>query len=215
MKRILALTAIVAVALLGTSCKSSSGDIFPMSVGSAWHMDILLMGGATTASLDTVQTGTATNTAVEKVTLTNGKDVVRFRTDGAITIRRPDPLSDTTIISTNYAYYREDGDWILGYSAIDDSTADTVMVTSPTVGKTWTSGTNATATVVGQEDVTVKAGTYKNAWKLQVTYTTDSDITEMYYWYAKGVGLVKFHYGFTIQGYTQDYTQELTSSDVK
>jgi hypothetical protein len=37
----------------------------------------------------------------------------------------------------------------------------------------------------------------------------------MYYWYAKGVGLVRFHYEFTILDYTQVYNQELTSADVK
>jgi hypothetical protein len=215
MRRILVLATIAAVALLGTSCNPNSNDIYPMSVGSVWNLEMLLLSGTTLASLDTAQTGTLVSTAVEKATLSNGKEVVKFKSESNITIRRPDPQPDTTITSTSYSYYREDGDWILGYSALDDTTADTMMVSTPTVGKTWHQGTYAIATIVGQEDVTVKAGTYKNAWKLKLTSTSGGVTLESFYWYAKGTGMVKVYYEFTMGGYTQKYSQELTSATIK
>ena len=82
MRRILALAAIAAVALLGTSCNPNANDIYPMSVGSVWNLEMLLLSGTTLASLDTAQTGTSVSTAVEKTTLTNGKEVVKFKYDG-------------------------------------------------------------------------------------------------------------------------------------
>jgi hypothetical protein len=215
MRRILILSAVAAVALLGTSCNPNAGDISPLSVGSVWNMEMLLLSGTTLASLDTAQTGTGVNTAVEKTTLSNGKEVIKFKSESTTIIHRPDPLSDTTITTTNISYYREEGDWILGYSALDDTTGDTMMVSTPTVGKTWSQSAYATATVVGQEDVTVKAGTYKNAWKVKLVSTAGGYITEIYSWYAKGTGMVKMHYEFAMGGYTQVYNQELTSATVK
>jgi len=170
-------------------------------------MDILDLAGPVTPSLDTFLTGTVVTTAIDKATLTSGEEVVRFRNDATVHRRSP----DSTYTITTYTCYREDGDWILGYSALDDTTADTVMVTGPSVGKTWHQGT-ATAEVIGQDDVSVPAGTYRDAWVVRVT--SDQGI-EMYSWYAKGTGLVRLHYAWAYQGYGQDYRQELTSATIK
>jgi hypothetical protein len=183
MRRILVLAAIAAVALLGTSCKSNSGDIYPMSVGSVWNMDMVVTLDTTTiASPDTFATGTYVVTAVEKADLASGGEVVKMKTEMSQHMKMP----DTTISFTTYSYAREAGDWILSYSDLSDSTGDTVMMTTPAVGKKWHQGTDIME-VVGQEDVTVKAGTYKSAWKVKMS---NSDV-EIFLWYAKGVGLVK------------------------
>ena len=211
MKRVLVPAAIAAVALMGTSCTTAgSGDIFPMSVGSVWNMNILVMAGATAASLDTFETGTVVNTVVEKANLTTGPEVVKYKNEATIHRRTP----DSTYSSTTYSYYREDGDWILGYSALDDSTGDTMMATTPTAGKTWHQGTSI-AEVIGQEDVSVPAGTYKNAWKVKLTSSQGGYNVDMFSWFAPGTGLVKFHYESSNQGYSQVYDQELTSTTVK
>jgi hypothetical protein len=181
-----------------------------MSVGSVWNMDILVMAGTTVASLDTFETGTVVTTAVEKANLTSGQEVVKFKNESSIHMRTP----DTTYTNTTYSYSREDGDWILGYSTLDDTTADTMMVTNPSVGQTWHQGTT-TAEVVGQEDVTVAAGTYKGAWKVKLTSTQGGETLDTYAWYAKGTGSVKTHSENTVQGYSMVYNQELTSATIK
>lgn len=200
MRRILVLAAVAAVALLGTSCKSKSSDIYPMSVGSVWNYD-LLVTASTTAAVETLATGTMVNTAVEKATLPSG-DGVKFKADLSVTSKTP----DTTWTLTTYSYAREAGDWILSYSDLSDSTGDTVMMTTLAVGKKWHQG-DGTAEVMVQEDVTVKAGTYKSAWKVKLT---NSGVDE-FYWYAKGTGLVK------MEGPQDDATMtfELTKATIK
>jgi hypothetical protein len=213
MRRILALAAIAAVALLGTTCNPAANDIFPMSVGSVWNMELCLLAGTTLATLDTVQTGTVTNTALEKASLTNGKEVTKFKNESSVTVRVGE--STATHDTTTYSYMGEDGDAILSYGSLDDTLGDTVMMSNPSVGQTWTQGSSATATVIGQEDVTVTAGTYKNAWKVKLSSTTGGYTTEMFYWYAKGTGLVAVLYDYTISGFRQVFNQELTSATIK
>ncbi len=210
MKQTLVLAAIAAVTLTGMNCSPAANDIFPMSVGSVWKMDVLSMTGTTIASLDTASTGTVVKTAVDKTNLATGKEVVVYRYETTTHLRTP----DSTYTNTTYVYCREDGDWILVYSSLDDTTADTVMVTSPSVGKTWHEG-SATKEVVGQEDVTVPAGTYKSAWKAKLTAGQDGYTLEAYYWYAKGAGLVKYSYVWTYQGQSKVYSEELTSATIK
>jgi hypothetical protein len=211
MRRILTLAAIAAVALMGTSCTTSGGgDIFPMSIGSVWNHDILIMAGTTTASLDTFETGTATTTALEKANLTSGEEVVKFKNETTIHMRMP----DSTYTSTTYSYMREAGDWILSYSDLSGTTPDTVMVTEPALGKTWHQN-SGTAEIVGQEDVSVVAGTYKGAWKVKATMTQGGSTFDIYYWYATGTGMVQAHFETSYQGYSQTYDQELTSVTIK
>jgi hypothetical protein len=210
MRRMRVLAAIAAVALFGTTCSPNAGDMYPMSVGSVWKTELLVMSGTTIAALDTVETATTVTTAVEKANLASGEEVVQFKDESSIHTRTP----DTTINSTAYSYTREDGDWILSYSALDDSTGDTIMVTTPAEGKTWHQG-SATAEVVGQEDVTVKAGTYKQAWKVKVTGSQGVFTVDVFFWYARGVGLVKSYSEFEYQNYGQVYNRELTSASIK
>jgi hypothetical protein len=210
MKQTLVLAAVAAVALMGMSCSPAAGDIFPMSVGSVWHMDILAMTGTAIASLDTAETSTVVKTAVEKTNLTTGEEVVKYKYETTTHLRTPDSIYTTT----SYVYCREDGDWVLAYSSLDDSTADTVMVTTPSVGKTWHQG-SATTEVVGQENVTVPAGTYKGAWKVKVLASQGRFTFDIYYWYAKGTGLVKLSYEWTFLGHSKVYTEELTSATIK
>ena len=210
MKRIPLIAAIAAVALTGMNCTPASSDVFPMSVGSVWKMDVLFTSVPIIGPLDTIETGTIVTTAVEKENLATGGEVVKCKDDTTIHLRTP----DSTYTSTSYAYYREDGDWVLGYASLDDTTADTVMVTTPSVGKTWHQGT-ATMEIVGPEDVTVPAGTYKGAWKVKFSASAGGTTFNMYYWYAKGTGLVKFYHEWTYIGYSHILTRELTSATIK
>jgi hypothetical protein len=210
MKRILALAAIAAVALMGMNCSPAASDIFPMSVGSVWNMDILVMAGTTVAALDTFQTGTSVTTAVEKANLSSGEEVVKFRTEVNVHQRTP----DTTYTSTTDAYMREAGDWILSYSDLNDSTGDTVTMTNPSVGTTWHQD-STTYEVVGREDVMVTAGTYKNAWKVTMTSRMGGVTVDTHIWYAQGTGTVKTHFEKTVQTYSMVYNQELTSATIK
>jgi hypothetical protein len=147
--------------------------------------------------------------ATKKDTLTSGDDVTEFTTTLTTHVFSP----DTTYTTTDTGYVRESGDYVLSYSSLSDTTPDTAFVTAPKANQTWTSG-DATYLVVGQEDVTVTAGTFKKAWKLQFT---PSDTTmKVYLWFADGKGNVKEHMEFSpTSGVSVVYNNELTSATIK
>lgn len=74
-----------------------------------------------------------------------------------------------------------------------------------TKGRTWTwkgdvegKPGNSTFTIIGEEEITVPAGTFK-AWKVK-TKTDDSGKTKatIYTWFVKGVGPVKIELDSTM-----------------
>jgi hypothetical protein len=208
--RILVLAAVAAVALLGTSCNSPGGPIYPMTLGSVWNMEAVTLSGTTAASLDTTETGTQTVTALDKVTLTSGREVVRFRNDATTYYRDGDSTSTTT----DYSYAAEMGDTIFYYANLDDTAGTIFMMSNPKAGQTWSAGI-AVVTVIGQEDVTVPAGTYKGAWKVKLSSDFGLFTVDVYEWFARGTGLVRVYSDVTSQGYRTQYSSELTSADIK
>ena len=210
MRQTLVLAAIAAAALLGASCSPSSGPIYPMTIGSVWNMSMYTRAGDTLATLDTMSTGTQTNTALAKVNLANGKEVTKFRNDATVHFK----AQDSTVTTTSYSYVAEVGDTIFSYANLDDTTGTPMMRSTPEVGQTWTEG-SSTATVVGQEDVTVAGGTYKGAWKVKLSSSNGGVTMDIYEWFAKGTGMVKVHYDYTNSGLRTVYNAELTSANVK
>jgi hypothetical protein len=210
LRQILGFAAFAAAALTGTSCSPDAGSIFPMAIGSVWNTESCLLAGQATAALDTFETSVTMTTALEKVNLTNGKEVVKFRSESAVHLRAP----DSTYTTTSYSLLREEAGAILSFGALDDTTGDTVIMVDPTVGQSWNQG-SATAVVVGQEDVTVPAGTYRKAWKVKTVTNVGGITVVMFSWYARGVGNVKIRYEGEYQGYAQVYNQELTSATIK
>jgi len=210
MKPILFLSTIAAVALLGTSCTPSGGPIYPMTIGSVWNMSSYTLYGTTLASLDTMTTGTQTNTALEKANLSNGREVVKFKNDATVHYK----ALDTTITTTSYSYTAEVGDTIFSYTSLDDTIGTPVMRSNPAAGQTWAEG-SVIATVVGQENVTVAAGTYKGAWKVKLTSSIGGVGVDIYEWFASGTGMVKVYYAYAANGYQSEYSAELTSATIK
>jgi len=209
-RRVLTVVAIAAVALTGTSCNPDAGSIFPMTIGSVWNTEFYVLQGTTAAALDTVQTGVTMSTAAEKVNLTNGKEVVKFRNENTVHNFVP----ESTFSTTSYSYMREEDDAILSYAAPDDTTGDTVMMSNPAVGQSWSQGP-LTAIVVGQEDVTVAAGTYRNAWKVKLVSNVGGATIELFSWSARGTGNVKMYHEGEQAGFSQVFSQELTSATIK
>jgi hypothetical protein len=198
------------VVLTGTGCNREPGSIFPMTIGSAWNTESCLLAGQASAVLDTLETSMTTTTAFERAGLTNGKEVVKFKSESAVHLRTP----DSTYTTTGYSLLREESDAILSYGAPDDTIGDTVVMSDPAVGQSWSQGP-ATAVIVGQEDVTVAAGTYRKAWKVKTITNVGGITVVMFSWYARGVGNVRIHYEGEYQGYTQVYDQQLTSATIK
>jgi hypothetical protein len=212
MKQILVLALAAAIALMGISCTSPTGPIYPMTVGSVWNMSTTTLYGAIGAALDTWSTSTITITAQQEATLANGKEVTKLENEETIHDRSQDTA---TVTQTSYSYVAEVGDSILSYVNTSDTIGTTVLRSTPAVGQTWSERSGATATVVGQEDVTVAAGTYKGAWKVKVATTIIDAPVDMYEWYARGTGLVKDSFDLSAMGTETNYRSELTSATIK
>jgi hypothetical protein len=206
----LAFAAIAAATLTFVGCNADSGSIFPLTLGSAWNTESHSLGGPSGGVLDTSQTAVTTTTALEKAVLTNGKEVVRFRHESSV--HEFDP--DSSYSSTTETLLREEDDVIMVHAALDDTIGDTLMMLNPAVGQNWGQGI-ATAIVVGQEDVTVPAGTYKKAWKVKTVANLGVVTVEVHTWYAKGVGNVKMHSEAEFMGSVEVIDEELTSATIK
>jgi hypothetical protein len=211
MKKLLILT-VAAVACFMVGCGGGTDDYFPMSVGSQWDYEGYVLFGTTTAAMDTQQTMTVTTEAQAKTTLTSGEEVIPFQSTVITHQFLPSVMTDTTI---GTSYSRESGDAILQYDSLSTSIPDTLLKMPLSEGDTWYVASNAKALVVGKEDVTVPAGTYKNTWKIKITSSGGGYTMDMFFWYAKGVGSVKTHYENTYGGYTSIFNQELKSVDIK
>jgi hypothetical protein len=209
-RRMLLVAATAAAVLTGMSCNPNAGSIFPMTIGSTWNTASCTMDGQTGGALDTSQTGVISTTAIEKDSLTNGREVVKFRHESAVHVFQP----DSSYTTTTYTLLREENDVIMLYAAQDDTVGDTLMVLNPAVGQNWGQGV-ATAIVVGQEDVTVPAGTYKKAWKVKTIANLGVMTVEVLTWYARGVGNVKVHSEADFLGSIEVSDEELTSATIK
>jgi hypothetical protein len=209
-RRMLLVAATAAAALTGTSCNPNAGSIFPMTIGSTWSTESYTLAGPTGGALDTSETGVTTTTALEKANLTNGKEVVRFRHESTVHVFEPDSSYSTT----TYTLLREEDDVIMVYAALDDTIGDTLMMVNPAVGQDWGQGI-ATAIIVGQEDVTVPAGTYKKAWKVKTVANLGIMTVEVLTWYARGIGNVKMHSETEFLGSIDVIDEELTSATIK
>jgi hypothetical protein len=209
-RRTLLVAMAAAAALTGMSCNPNAGSIFPLTIGSTWNTESSTLSEQTGGARDTSQTGVITTTALEKDSLINGKEIVKFRHESAIHVFQPDSSYSTT----TYTLLREENDVIMVYSALDDTVGDTLMMVNPAVGQNWGQGV-ATAIVVGQEDVTVPAGTYKKAWKVKTVANLGIVTVEVLTWYARGVGNVKVHSEAGFLGSTEISDEELTSATIK
>jgi hypothetical protein len=205
-KRAFVFATTAALALLGAGCPSPSGSLYPTTEGSGWHMSNYVLTG-TPDSLDTLSSGTATYTAMGRTTLANGREVTQFQNE--VTTRYP--ANDTTIAETSFSYVGEVGDTIFTYSRQSDTIGQRTMRSTPAVGQSWAVDSSRTATVVSQEDVTVAAGTYRNAWKVKVTTL----IGDFYKWYEPGTGLVRTWLDETTAGSRVVVSSELTSATIK
>ena len=211
-RSLLIATAFIGVVLLSSGCDifGSDADYFPMSVGSVWNYEGYSLTEHTMDAVDTTMTMTQKIEALKKDNLDSGEEVTCFQMTTTTTLAFP----ETTYTTVDTGYLRKSGDYVLGYSSLGDTDPDTAFMTALAAGKTWTSE-GATYEVIGQDDVSVMAGTYKNAWKVSVTEPPDT-LIKTYMWYADGIGNVKSYMQHTpAPGYTVTYNNELTSATVK
>lgn len=212
--------ALIILTLFGTlalfvSCDifGSKPDYYPLSIGSTWNWYAwTLMTTSTDGTPDTVQTLTINTRATKNDKLSTGEDVVQLVKVGTIHIRYP---RESTYTIDETCYVRETDKFVLSYDSKDDTEPDTVLALPLAAGKQWRVNQDMTAEALKQEDITVTAGTYRNAWKIETRSISGADTIRMYEWYADRVGNVQYHFEQTFAGYTFIYHGELISATIK
>jgi len=181
-------------------------NFFPLVVGNVWNYDLLY----TMMAVDTTEyTGTSTTEITQETTLDNDVDVFEQVTTTV--------WDDTTVMvnSVDTTYIQETEDYILVYNDLADTEPDTSLVLPIEEGNTWTvyadTTDTLTADVIGQEDVTVPAGTYADCWDIMYTSLgqTQDD------WFAPDVGIVRQYMSIIAAPVTIEFTRELTSSTIQ
>ena len=179
---------------------------FPLSVGNEWNFDMTMT--ETTQTATTVVTGTQSQVITAETTLDDGTTVFEQR---FITTMEIDTL--TTVVDTSIEYMEETEDFLLVYDNKADTMPDTVAALPPEAGKSWTVDHNTTAEYIGQESVTVPAGTFSNCWKM---VHIDSGLTDTTYIYvAEDVGSVKINWVEVKPDTMNEMLMELDNYDVE
>jgi hypothetical protein len=176
MKKLALLIPIIALII---GCGGEEENYFPLTVGNTWDYE---MTTTTIIVIDTVTSDTTVDTGAmdldinEETTLDNGTDVFEMIT--TVT------FDDTLIPSfADTSYIDETEDYLLEYSTKADTVpSDTMLALPLEAGKTW-----ADYEAIGQENVTVPAGTFNDCWKVRGIDNSDT----MYMYLAPDVGMVK------------------------
>jgi hypothetical protein len=181
-------------------------NFFPLTVGNVWNYDLLY----TMMGVDTTEvTGTSTTEITQETTLDNNVAVFEQVTTMV--------WDDTTVMmnSVDTTYIQETEDYILIYYDLTDTEPDTSLALPIEAGNTWTvyadTTDTLTAEVIGQDDVTVPAGTYNDCW--DITYTSLGQTQDD--WFAPDVGVVRQHMYTGVAPFLNEFTRELTSSTIQ
>ena len=199
MKKLLLLIPLV-VLIVGCGDDEEGTVFFPLSVDNEWNYDMTMT--ETTPSDTTVVTGTQSQEITAATTLDDGTAV--FEQTMIVTIG--------TIVDTSIEYIEETEDYLLAYDTKADTMPDTVAALPPEVGKTWNVDDNTTAEYIGQESVTVPAGTFSDCWKM-VHIESTNDTTWIYV--AENVGPVKINWIEVEADTIHEMLMELDNYDVE
>lgn len=153
-------------------------NYYPLTVDNEWNYDMTMTEIIvidTVTSDTTVVTGTNASEITAETTLDNGTEV--FEMIMTMTF-------DNTLIPgfADTSYVKETEDYLLSYSNKSDTAPDTMLALPLETGKTW-----ADYEVMGQENITVPAGTFNDCWEIR---EVDEDTVYMYV--ALDIGMVKW-----------------------
>ena len=198
--------AVIAVTIVITGCSLfnfGGGDLMPLTVGNYWNMKINMK--TTIAAHTTTSISYGRSEITGKVTLGNGKESFSYKTGVADSVYN----FDTVYVNTTY-FIKEDTAYF-SYDSLNQATGDYQGPVTVDIGTVWNAN-SMKFEVTAKEDVTVPAGTFKNAYKIAMT-TTTSDT--MWQWIAQGKGSVKSYFKAGDSSYSMETTTELMDYEVK
>ena len=206
-----------AALLLTAGCDKLGGepDFYPTSVGSTWRHTI----AATLVELDgdTVWSAVSRSEVVGKATLAAGGEAAVVVTLDSMRMRIP---HDTIMVYSDTSWVQKKDNRVLMFESVDETSPDTTLVLPLEANKTWLvsaeGGGETRAKVIGKQDVTVPAGTFKDSWMVELASTDAGPDTMRVHWYLAGdVGLIRMHYLIETEPYRTEFENRLTNYNIK
>ncbi|MCK4544012.1 hypothetical protein KAU43_00600 [candidate division WOR-3 bacterium] len=201
--------AVIVVAIVATGCSLfdfGGGDLMPLTVGSYWNMkSTVIITPVDTTDTVTVDYLYSRSEITEKVTLGNGKEASAYKSG------MTDSLYVFDTLYSGIEYLVKEDTAYFSYDSLSQATGDYQGPVKIDIGTIWNSGTMKFE-VTAKEDVTVPAGTFKNAYKVAMITAANDTIWQ---WIAPGKGNVKQL--LIIEGSTHktEMTTELMAYEVK
>jgi len=200
MKRLLIslIPTIIILSIFVVACdkKGEGGgeEFYPTPDGATWTYSISLTGDYLSDSensnfgLLNIISNYATTQQSQTTMRINGTD--QHQTAGTVDILEAS-VDDSPFIIVYYIFIDEnEGRW---YYALDDDTHWLLLKFPLTSGKTWDFdlyGSTVTAKIIGEESVTVPAGTFKNCIKIE--YSQEGIVGDRI-WFSADVGMVRIN----------------------
>ena len=201
MKRTFAALALLACLLLPPGCirppNDDEADYFPLTIGSVWEFELLELR-ITPDSTDTLSRGTVKWEAKAETQLGNGQPAVLLE------------LTEDGFVDT--IYYRATDEAVMLHEDPDDDEPLRILSLPLAADLFWYVDEDVRALVVDREERTVRAGRYRNCWK--VSWVEDGDLV-FNYWYAPNVGLCFGELDEEYQGTRFVERMELVSVNIK
>lgn len=206
MKKLLLLIPLVFF-IIGCAGEGAGTAFWPFAVGNIWEY----IATQTMTTPDTTivwGTGTQEQEITAETTLDNGTEVFEQVTITTLIVQFDTIFADTSLM-VDTSFIQETENYILMYESKDDTAPDTMAVLPLESGKSWNMD-SGTATVVGQESVTVPAGTFSDCWKIAFV-----DADTMWVYVAENVGPIKIIWTETNTDTTMEMLMELEDYDVE
>lgn len=202
MKRWLWVLSLPILMLLACSSSGNRDNYYPLAVGNEWNYRLYDVLQSDSAPTETVDVGSVRYSVLARETLSTGVQVLNclrvLRYLPADTSAEARARGDTAFDVEYRQYMCVTPRAVLVYRSKLGTTVDTLLVYPATANRLWTRVTDPSVRIMVRylrlEDVTVPAGTYRQAW-----LTRDSILPTGqtgYQWYAPRIGLVRSEYGY-------------------
>ena len=192
------------VLLVSCNGEQDGTDYLPLAVGNQWTYDMTYR----MITIDTLQAnGTSTTEITSETVLNNNLEVFEQVTTTTWDTILPNSIDTTYLLLTD--------DYLFVYDDLADTDPDTSLALPFGAGNAWVVYADTTDTlsaeVLGQETVTVPAGSYNGCWNVEYTSLgqTQND------WFAQDVGIVKNLMVIDQQTIVIEYLKELVSFDLQ
>lgn len=203
MKKLMWLLPLV-VFIVSCNGEHDGTDYLPLAVGNQWTYAMTYR----MITIDTLQvTGTSTTEITSDTALNNNLEVLEQVTTTTWDSLLPNSVDTTYLLLTD--------DYLFIYDDLADTDPDTSLVLPFGAGNAWVVYADTTDTlsaeVLGQETVTVPAGSYNSCWNVEYTSLgqTQND------WFAQDVGIVKNLMVIDQQTIVIEFLKELVSFDLQ